>query len=218
LIQGAGKHFSAGADLNWMKEAVTLSHAENVAEAERLTAMFDTLAAMPVPTVAVVRGSSYGGAVGIVACCDVAIATETAKFALSEARVGIIPAVILPYLARKIRGGDLRRLALSGRVFSTAEAKENGLVQVATTTEALPGVLTDELNQLLSAAPEAQGRFKILHRDVEANGRAQGSYTARAIADARTSVSGQAGLKAFLEKSAPAWLAKIPEGTALLPV
>ena len=216
LIQGSGKHFSAGADLNWMKESARLTHDQNLREAERLIAMFETLATMPMPTVAVIRGAAYGGAVGIVASCDVAVATETAKFCLSEVRVGILPAVILPYLARKISYGQLRRLALSGRVFTCKEAREFDLIQVSCTTDSVQAVLLDEVNQLMAASPEAQAAFKSLHQQVEDNGRRQGRFTAQAIADVRASTSGQAGLASFLEKVSPPWIRKIPADARLV--
>jgi len=216
IIQGAGKHFSAGADLHWMQQSAKLSYDENVREAELMANMFETLAAMPMPTISVVRGSAYGGAMGLIAASDVVIATETARFALSEVRLGLMPAVILPYLTRRISQGHLRRLALSGRVFSTKEARDINLVQVSCTTDSLPATLADEVAQLLLSSPEAQVSFKRLLQRVEEEGRKQGRYTAKAIAEARASDSGQAGLRAFLGKKSCNWIRQLPSNTVLV--
>ena len=205
IIGGKGKHFSAGADLNWMKASAQLSHQENIVDAQRLTAMFETLAGLSIPTISVVRGAAYGGAVGLVACCDVSIAVDSAKFCLSEARLGIAPAVIMPYLARKMHPGQLRRLSLSAQVFSGSEAKEFGLVEQVGSDAQLDAIVRQELNALFTCGPIAQAEIKTLIEDVKKNGGKQGSYTADVIAKLRTGSEGQAGLTAFFAKTPPPW-------------
>ena len=121
ILHGQGKHFSAGADLNWMKSAAEQSPADNRAGSETLSRMFAALAELPLPTIAVATGAAYGGAVGLIACCDYTIALEKARFCLSEVRLGLIPAVILPHLKRRMRPAALRRLSLSASVFDAAE-------------------------------------------------------------------------------------------------
>lgn len=205
ILTGKGKHFSAGADLKWMKASALLSKEENERDADRLTAMFEALYQLPVPTIAVVKGAAYGGAVGLTAACDYAIAVLSAKFCLSEARLGLMPAVILPYLARKIPAGQLRRLGLSARVFGADEALAYGLVQRICTEAELTAVLQDELTNILQCSPVAQREIKLLQHELMVHGNAQTPATAKAIANLRTTPSAQAGLKAFFEKSASPW-------------
>ena len=211
LFQGEGKHFSAGADLNWMKQSAAMSYEENLHESTKLTDMFETLSYMEIPTVAIVQGGTYGGGVGIVACCDFAIASDEAKFCLSEAKIGLIPAVVLPYLNRKTACGQLRRHILGGRPFSAAEAKDFGLVQVTSSKPDLEKAVREEVNQLLVASPEAQGSYKRLQKYLSNHSYQQGPYTAAAIAIARASDFGQSGLNAFLEKKDAPWICRLPE-------
>jgi methylglutaconyl-CoA hydratase len=218
LFQSVGKHFSAGADLNWMQESARLSESENKEEAQRLIRMFEALNALTIPTIAVVKGAAYGGAVGIVACCDYAVATENAKFCLSEVRVGLIPAVILPYLGRKMHQGGLRRLTLSGRVFSSDEAKKVGLVQETVETMILDEWLKREVNHLLLASPKAQKAYKQLQNYLNDHSNIQGDHTANAIAAIRASEEGQKGLQAFFDKSEPEWVAKVKDDQPLLEI
>lgn len=211
LLQGSGKHFSAGADLNWMKEAARLDYAGNAAEAEKLMAMFEALANLRIPSVAVVKGAAFGGAVGLVAACDYAIAVDNTRFCLSEVKIGLLPAVILPYLGRKIDPGALRRLMLSGRIFSADDALQNGLVQLVTKVDQVEALLHDEVNQLLSASPEAQITCKALYQKVEGRAWIQGPETVKAIAETRASAMGQAGLSAFFQKTDPHWIRRVPK-------
>lgn len=205
VLRGSGKHFCAGADLGWMKEAAKLDYEGNVRDSEQLIQLFEALANLPFPSVACVHGSAFGGAVGLAAACDVVLAIEGARFCLSEVKLGLIPAVILPYLVRKVAPGSLRYWAVSGRLISTSEALVAGLVQRVVAPSELDKAMVEELNALMQAAPEAQTAVKSLLRDVIASGAEQGPYTAAAIAKARVSRSGQAGLAAFFAKSAPSW-------------
>ena len=216
IFQGAGRNFSAGADLNWMKETSALSYEENVAEASKLTEMFETLSHLEIPTMCIVEGASYGGGVGIVACCDFTIAIDSASFCLSEVKIGLLPAVVLPYINRKTICGQLRRHVLGGRVFSAEDAKEFGLIQVHTQKESLEKVVQDEVNQILVASPEAQASYKRLQKYLGNHSYQQGPYTTAAIAIARASDFGQMGLNAYLEKKPAPWVCRIAEDETIV--
>lgn len=209
VLRGKGKHFSAGADLGWMKAAAKLGFDENTKDAQSLTRLFEALSTLPIPTLGVITGSAFGGAVGLTACCDVALASEKARFALSEVKLGLLPAVILPYLARKMRPGQLRRLALTGKIFSAQEAYEYGLVERVAGEENLEQAIREELDLLLAGSPEAQAAVKALHSKIVTDSLKQGPHTAEAIAKARTSQAGQAGLQSFFDKTAAPWAANL---------
>lgn len=211
IITGKGKNFSAGADLKWMQESAKLSHQENITDAGKLIRLFETIDHSPKPTIAIVNGAAYGGAVGIAACCDISIALDSAKFCLSEAKLGIIPAVILPYLYRKMMPGQLKRLALTARVFGGEEAKAFGLCQHYVSKDELQQTLKEEINLLLSTGPQAQYALKKLFAQVQEKALTQGSYTAEAIANARVGAEAQAGLGAFFEKKPTPWSLKLKE-------
>ncbi|MGE0171222.1 MAG: enoyl-CoA hydratase-related protein [Oligoflexales bacterium] len=209
LVRGAGKHFCAGADLNWMKKSASLGHAENLAEADELAKMFQLISSMPFPTVAVVRGAVYGGGVGLVAACDYAMADSTARFCLSEVKIGLIPAVILPYLKQKLRAGDLTRLALTARIFSAADAASYGLVQNVANEGDLDKTCLDELNLLLQASPEAQKAFKTLQKKLAWQHSNTQELTSSAIANIRASEEGKHGLERFFNKEQPEWVCSL---------
>lgn len=209
VLSGRGKHFSAGADLAWMQASACLDYDENLRDAEKLTRMFEALATIPVPTIGLIQGAAFGGAVGLAACCDIVIAYETAKFCLSEVKLGILPAVIYPYLAKKINPGQLARLSLTARIFSGIVAKEIGLAQLICNEESMQAVLRDEINGLLAAGPGALERLKVLQGQVAQNGSAQGQYTARAIAEARIAAEAQSGFQAFFGKQLPPWFLEL---------
>ncbi len=211
VIAGRGKHFSAGADLGWMQESAKLSREENLADAARLTKMFEAIADFPRPTIAVVRGAAYGGAVGLIACCDIVIATDNSRYCLSEAKLGLIPAVIMPYLSRRFSPGALRRAALTARVFDAGDARAAGLVDVVVEAGNLDDALHNEIAQIVQAGPDAQRAAKLLLNQVRENSGRQGDYTAQAIASARTGSEGQAGLRAFFAKTPPPWQITVAE-------
>ena len=216
LVQGSGKHFSAGADLHWMKQASQMDFAGNLAEAEKLTCMFEALAKLKIPTIAMVKGAAFGGAVGLIAACDYALALDQAKFCLSEVKIGLIPAVILPYLARKLPSGQLHRYALSAQVFSASEAEAMGLIQKVVNLSEAEEELRLELEGLLLASPEAQSAFKKLFSSLADDQFQQSPQTAHAIASIRASKMGQQGLHAFFQKTAAPWVRKIPRSRHLL--
>ena len=215
LLQSVGKHFSAGADLGWMKESAVAGYEKNLDEAAKLTSMFESLNHLDVPTVAVCKGAAYGGAVGLAAVCDYTLATETARFCLSETNVGLLPAVILPYLSRKIPLGILKRWTLSGQVVPSHEALGAGLVQRVIPTQDMESELRTEINHLLSSSPEAQKSYKHLQLEIDRNNCMQGHYTAEAIANVRASDSGQEGLSSFFEKRKPGWVVTVKDDLQL---
>ena len=211
LIQGSGKHLSAGADLAWMKESASLSLGENIAESEKLSAMFELVYNFPAPVVAICKGAIYGGAVGLVAAADYAIAKENTRFCLSEGRIGLIPAVILPYLSRKIDQSTLRRLTLSAIEFSANVAQEKNLVSEVVSEDEFTNFVRSEINTLLSISPEAQREYKELQKKIYDNGFRQSKETAIAISEIRASDMGKHGLSCFFEKRKPSWIRRLTE-------
>ena len=173
VLEGRGKSFCAGADLNWMKKMAAFSHAENLADASSLAAMLSALNGMSKPTVARVHGAAYGGGVGLVACCDIAVAAHDATFALSEARLGLIPATISPYVVEAIGARAARRFFLTAERFTAAEAYRLGLVHELVPPEDLDSRINELLGFLLTAGPQAQAEGKALvrataHRPIDA--------------------------------------------------
>ncbi len=211
VIRGKGSHFSAGADLSWMQASAKLSFEENVQEAKLLTTLFESVAHCPFPVVGVTQGAAYGGAVGLLACCDYVLAETQSKFCLSEVRLGILPAVIMPYLARKIPAGHLRRLCLSGQVFSAQQAKKIGLVQITSAKETLETTLHKEIEALLRCSPQAQRSAKALLSHFLIPVYPQSEHTAQVIATARSSSDAQQGFAAFFAKQQSPWCCEVPE-------
>jgi methylglutaconyl-CoA hydratase len=212
VLTGAGATFSAGADLNWMRAMAAAGEAENREDSLRLATLMRTLNFLSKPTLARVNGSAYGGGVGLVACCDVAIGVRGAKFSLSEVKLGLVPAVISPYVVAAIGARQARRLFLSAEVFSAEEALRIGLLH-----ECLPGGELDEaversLHWLGKGGPLAQSEAKALAlrlSGMEPDGaEARDRDNAALIARLRVSAEGQEGLTAFLDKRAPAWNGK----------
>lgn len=211
VIRGNGSHFSAGADLAWMQASAKLSFEKNLQEAKLLTALFESVTCCPFPVIGVTQGAAYGGAVGLLACCDYVLAEAQSKFCLSEVRLGILPAVIMPYLIRKIPAGPLRRLCLSGQVFSAEEAKEIGLVQIVSAKESLEASLHKELEALVRCSPQAQRSTKAVLSHFLTPIYPQSEYTAQEIATARSSSEAQQGFTAFFSKQQPPWCCDVPE-------
>jgi len=207
VISGEGKHFSAGADLAWMQASAKLGLAENTKDASKLKDMFESIVTLNTPKIGVTQGAAYGGAVGLLACCDFVIAHNDARFCLSEAKLGLLPAVIAPYLLRKMRYGALKRLALTSQVFTAQEALDIGLVEIV--TDDLEPRLYRELNALLACGPDAQIAINQLFESLRQMGFQQGQETVEAIAKARVSSEGQAGLASFFAKTEPPWLRRL---------
>ncbi len=207
LLRGVGQSFSAGADLGWMQRMAGYSHDENVADAMGLAVMLRTLDTCPKPTVAVVQGPAYGGGVGLIAACDMAVCADTASFALTEVTLGLIPAVISPYVVAALGERACRRYFLTAERFSAAEALRLGLVHEVAPTDRLDGAVEGMVAKLLDGAPLAQGAVKELIRAVvnHALDDALVRDTAERIARQRVSDEGREGIGAFLAKRKPAW-------------
>ena len=208
VLTGHGKSFCAGADLNWMKKMAGYGAAENLADAQALALMLRTLNGLSKPTVACVRGAAFGGGVGLVACCDIAVAAHDAIFSLSEAKLGLIPATISPYVIEAIGARQARRYFLSAERFTAAEAFRIGLVHDIVPEPELDARINELLGELLVAGPVAQLECKALirgvaHKPIDADIIAG---TAEHIAAVRASPEGKEGVAAFLGKRSPKWV------------
>lgn len=207
VLAAAGKSFCAGADLNWMKRMATFGDDENLADAKALAAMLRALYALSKPTIGRVSGAAYGGGVGLVAACDIAIAVPEATFALSEARLGLIPATIGPYVIEAIGARQARRYFLTAERFDAAQAQRIGLLHEVVAAHAIDTRIGALIDALKAAGPSAQLECKALirgvaHRPIDEDVIAG---TARHIAAVRASPEGREGIAAFLGKRAPAW-------------
>jgi methylglutaconyl-CoA hydratase len=204
VLSGDGPSFCAGADVEWMRASVDLDIEANVADANALRRMLEAIDGCPAPVVAVVHGHAYGGGVGLVACSDIVLADSLTVFALSEVKLGIVPAVISPFALRKIGESAARRYFVTGERFDAETALRIGLVHEV--TDDLDAALQRVLGELRTAGPRAARHAKRLVLD-----RPDGPETARRIAERRTSDEGQEGLRAFLERRAPSWAARPSE-------
>ena len=209
VLTGAGESFSAGADLNWMQGMLGAGRSENEHDALQLARLLRTLNYQRQPTIARVNGPAYGGGLGLIACCDIAVASDTARFALTECRLGLAPAVISPYVFRRIGESQARRYFLTGERFDAEHARRIGLVHEFVSPAELDAEVDRFSARLLNGGPRAVEACKKLafhagghnpDRQLDLD-----QYTARLIAEMRTSAEGQEGMRAFLEKRAPAW-------------
>mgnify|MGYP000851608223 CR=1 FL=1 len=209
VLRSEGKNFSAGADLNWMRRMASNSHQENLVDARGLGRLMQCLNDLPKPTIALVQGAAYGGAVGLAACCDLVVATQTSQFCLSEVRIGLVPAVISPYVVRAIGERQSRRYFLTAEAFSATQAKEWGLVhEMVETADQFDAIKETLINKLLNNSPMAIKAAKELIFSVSSKPITADviEATASCIADIRVSTEGQEGLSAFLEKRKPSWI------------
>jgi methylglutaconyl-CoA hydratase len=209
VLTGAGRSFSAGADLNWMRRTSTYGEAENLADAGALARLMQTLNELPKPTVARVNGAALGGGTGLVACCDIVVASERAVFGTTEVRLGLIPAVIGPYVLAAVGPRHARRLMLTGERITATEAARLGLVHEVVPAEQLDEATSRVVAELLKGGPAALAAAKrLIHglagRPIEP---ALIDDTARRIAALRATPEAREGVGAFLEKRAPDWLA-----------
>jgi methylglutaconyl-CoA hydratase len=207
VLTGAGESFCAGADLNWMREIVRYSFDQNLRESRELAELLYSIYTLPKPTIARINGSVIGGGTGLFSACDIVIASEKARFGLSEVKIGLIPAAIGPYVIRRIGESAARELFLTGERFDARRALEIGLVNKVVPHEALDGKVDEVSRLLLSSGPEAIAKCKELLQKVPAMSldEAKG-YTAEMIAGLRVSPEGQEGMAAFLEKRKPSWV------------
>ncbi len=208
LLKANGKHFSAGADLNWMARMAKNTPQQNLADAKQLARLMSSLNSLSKPTVAAIQGAAYGGAVGLAACCDMVFATRDCNFCLSEVKLGLIPAAISPYVIRAIGERQARRYFISGEVFTADTAKALALVhEVTADIDALEQLTEQWLANILNNGPRAMQAAKQLALDVslQAIDDALSLATAKRIADIRSTDEAIEGLSAFLEKRKPNW-------------
>lgn len=207
LLRGRGKHFSAGADLAWMQHAATLDYTANLADSRELAELMHNLYQLKIPTLAVVQGAAFGGALGLLSCCDMAIGATDAQLCLSEVRIGLAPAVISPFVVQAIGERAARRYALTAERFSGEQAKALGLFAESYPLAELDAQVEHWINTLLLNSPQAMQASKDLLREVGSGvlTPALRRYTENAIARIRVSAEGQEGLRAFLDKRKPSW-------------
>jgi methylglutaconyl-CoA hydratase len=206
VISGAGKAFCAGADLGWMSKAVAYSQVENLADAEDFALMLERLDTLPMPVIGRVHGAALGGGVGLTAVCDIVVAAQDTTFGLTEVKLGILPAVISPYVVRKIGVSAARELFLTGSRFGTNRARELGLVHEVVAEAELDAAVERRIADVLTSGPSAVAAAKALIREVanESPKDLIGLTTSR-IAAQRVSEEGQEGMRAFLQKRKPDW-------------
>jgi methylglutaconyl-CoA hydratase len=209
VLEGAGPSFSAGADLNWMRAMASATEAENRADALALARLMRTLDELPHPTIARVHGAAFGGGVGLIACCDIAIGSTDAKFGLTESKLGLLPAVISPYVITAIGARQARRWFATAELFDAAEAHRIGLLHAVVPADGLDAAIKRQIDLLLKVGPSAASRAKSLVRrvDGETDRNRLDNDNAELIAQLRVSAEGQEGLVAFLEKRTPNWAA-----------
>ena len=207
LLDSAGATFSAGADLGWMKRMAEYDYEHNLQDAQSLADMLAALARMPQPTIARVQGAAYGGAVGLVSCCDMAVAATSASFCLSEVKIGLIPATIGPYMLRAIGERAARRYFMTAERFSATEAHRLGLVNEVVADDSLDERVQSLVDSLLQNSPAAVTAAKSLIAEI--GGKEIDStliaHTSQSIARIRVSAEGQEGLDAFLNRRNPSW-------------
>ena len=206
VLAGSGPVFCGGADIAWMASTIDFSEDENVRDAEATSLMFSRLNEAPVPIVGRIHGAALGGGAGLAAVCDIVVAEEHAVFGFTEVKLGIVPAVISPFVLQKIGRSAARELFLTGMRFSAVRAREIGLVHAVVPAAALDDAVAGYVRELCSAGPEAVAHAKRLIDEVPGRPLEDARLlTARAIAKRRTSAEGQEGLRAFLEKRPPGW-------------
>lgn len=205
LLQAAGKHFCAGADLGWMKRMASMSYDDNHADARQLARLMQELNSLPIPTIAKIQGAAYGGAIGLIACCDIAIASDNARFCLSEVKLGLAPATIGPYVVAAIGARQCRRLFLSAEVFNSAQAERYQLVHEVVNIERLETRVGELVQGLLKNGPQACKAAKQLIQNIEDKPADMIEQTSALIAELRVSAEGQEGLAAFFGKRPPNW-------------
>lgn len=204
-IKANGEYFCAGGDLNWFKNASELSEAENLSDALKLAHCLKRLNEFPKPTVAIVEGPTFGGGVGLVACCDIALATTSASFCLSEVKLGLVPATISPYVLRAIGSRQVRHYALTAATISAEEALRIGLIHSLCNEKDLKQTEEQLTQQLLSNAPEAMAFTKKLIGELLSIDNSEVENTAALLAKVRVSKEAQDGINAFLNKTEAPW-------------
>lgn len=207
VLGSAGKSFSAGADLKWMQRMIEYDVEGNLSDSRKLSQLMHGIDTLPCPTICRVQGAAFGGAVGLAACCDIVIASEKAKFCLSEVKIGLSPAVISPYVQRAIGARQIRRYALTAEVMDAATSLALGLVHQVFGHDDLDDAIEDMLDLLLAGSPQSQRATKALLAEVarEPDSQATREHCCRVISELRVSPEGQEGLVSFFDKRRPAW-------------
>jgi len=210
VLRGSGSNFCAGADLNWMSQMVRYTRDQNIKDSANLAQMYATINECPLPVIGRIQGAAIGGGVGLVAVCDIAVCTRDAKFGLAEVKLGILPAVISPYVIAKIGPTHARALFLTGERFDAERGLRIGLVhRVVDDTTALDAAVNDAIEQIKTSGPQAVRECKKLIEHVASHDIMDAiPYTIEAIATRRVSEEGQAGMNAFLKKEKPPWVTK----------
>ena len=207
-LTGAGKFFSAGADLNWMRQSADYDRDRNIKDAGKLSDLLEALATLPKPTIALVRGAAIAGGTGLIACCDIALADQSAKFGVSEVRIGLIPATISPYVIDKIGAPQARRYFLTGERFGAEEAQKIGLIhEVAADEDTLNALAEELIDEILKGAPKAIAEDKQVIAavaDTNNSSEMRAKLTAK-LADIRARPEAIEGVSSFLEKRPPSW-------------
>lgn len=215
VLTGAGKSFCAGADINWMKSVVDYTYQQNYKESLKLADLMNLIFTHPKPVVARVNGAAIGGGVGLMSVCDILIASDTAKFGLSEVRLGLVPAAISPFVMSRIGQNYAREFFITGERMSAAKAREIGLVNYCVAPEDLDKIVDEKVSMIVNNGPEAvktvkEMIIKVASMSIDSPETRQ--YTAELIADLRLSEEGQEGMNAFNEKRAPIWAEKKKKG------
>lgn len=207
VLASEGKHFSAGADLGWMKRMADYDFKYNIDDSRELSRLMHRLDTLPCPTLCRVQGAAYGGAVGLAACCDIVVASEAARFCLSEVKIGLSPAIISPYVQRAIGVRQMRRYALTAEVIDANTAQQLGLVHDVVSADALDCAIEAMTDTLLAASPQSQRATKMLLASVarDPDSAESRERCCQTISKLRVSDEGQEGLAAFFDKRKPAW-------------
>lgn len=206
VLTSSGRTFCAGADLGMMKEAADYSYEENVAEGRSIYDLMLAVDSCPRPVIGRINGSAFGGGVGLVSCCDIAVAVDRAQFSFSETRLGLVPAVISPFVINKIGSANARRLFLTGERFDAEKAMEIGLISQVVAEAELDDAVAEIIQQLEEAAPGAQAAAKRLIQALPTKEPEEiRDYLAALIAERRASTEGKEGMSAFLNKRSPSW-------------
>ncbi|MEB3287389.1 MAG: enoyl-CoA hydratase/isomerase family protein [Vampirovibrionales bacterium] len=208
IIAASGNSFCAGADLNWMKRMVDYSFEENKADALALAEMLKSICECPKPVIARIQGNAFGGGVGLLSACDMTVAISDANFALTEVKLGLIPAVISPFVLRRMSVNDAQRYFLTGERFNAEQAQRFGLLQEAVLDEvAMDDWIKSRIEAIVSNGPEAVTQAKrLIHQVLETQWPRVLDITSTMIAERRASIEGQEGMRAFLEKRKPSWV------------
>jgi methylglutaconyl-CoA hydratase len=207
ILTGKGKSFCAGADINWMREIIAYSYEQNLEESLQLAEVLHKIYALPKPTIAMVNGTAIGGGNGFLSACDISVASEEAKFGLSEVKIGLVPAAISPYVMRRIGESKAREYFLTGKRISARKALEIGLVNEVVPQDQLEETVQDIADLLLTSGPEAIAACKeLIDKTTRMNFEEVKKFTAEMIANLRISPEGQEGMAAFLEKRKPKWM------------